>query len=188
MRILVLGAGVIGSFNAARLQQGGHEVELLARGRRLDDLRHHGVVLEEFRTGHRSAVLVPLIDRIDPRTGYDVVLVVVRRNQVASVLPMLATHQRTPTCLFLGNNASGPDDMIRSLGRERVVTGMVNAGGEREGHVVRLRRIWIQQFYRDVDNTTGQQEVRRREDTPDGEGLPPGRDRLISPGLGGVVQ
>jgi hypothetical protein len=44
-----------------------------------------------------------------------------------------------------------------------------------------LRQIWIQQFYRDVDNATGRQEVRRRENTPDGEGLPPGRDRLISP-------
>jgi hypothetical protein len=44
-----------------------------------------------------------------------------------------------------------------------------------------LRRIWIQQFYRDIHSTTGRQEVRRREKAPDGDGLPPGRDRLISP-------
>ena len=44
-----------------------------------------------------------------------------------------------------------------------------------------LRRIWIQQYYRDVDGATGRQEVRRRENTPEGDGLPPGRDRLISP-------
>jgi transposase len=43
-----------------------------------------------------------------------------------------------------------------------------------------LRRIWIQQFYRDVD-ASGRQEVRRREKAPDGDGLPPGQDRLISP-------
>ena len=42
-----------------------------------------------------------------------------------------------------------------------------------------LRRIWIQQFYREV--TGGRQEVRRREKLPEGEGLPPGRDCLISP-------
>jgi len=42
-----------------------------------------------------------------------------------------------------------------------------------------LRRIWIQQFYREV--TEGRQEVRRREKLPEGNGLPPGRDRLISP-------
>jgi len=42
-----------------------------------------------------------------------------------------------------------------------------------------LRRIWIQQFCREV--TEGRQEVRRREKLPGGDGLPPGRDRLISP-------
>ncbi|MGH3124019.1 MAG: transposase, partial [Streptosporangiaceae bacterium] len=42
-----------------------------------------------------------------------------------------------------------------------------------------LRRIWVQQFYREV--TDGRQEVRRREKLPDGDGLPPGRAQLISP-------
>jgi transposase len=42
-----------------------------------------------------------------------------------------------------------------------------------------LRRIWIQQFYREV--TDGRQEVRRREKLPGGDGLPPGRAQLISP-------
>ena len=37
-----------------------------------------------------------------------------------------------------------------------------------------LRRIWIQQFYREVAG--GRQEVRRREKLPEGDGLPPGRD------------
>ena len=44
-----------------------------------------------------------------------------------------------------------------------------------------LRRIWIQQFYRDVDTATGRAEVRRREASPDGDGLPPGHLRMISP-------
>jgi transposase len=44
-----------------------------------------------------------------------------------------------------------------------------------------LRRVWIQQFYRDVDTATGRQEVRRREAAPDGDGLPPGHQRIISP-------
>ena len=44
-----------------------------------------------------------------------------------------------------------------------------------------LRRVWIQQFYRDVDAATGRQEVRRREAAPDGDGLPPGHLKIISP-------
>jgi transposase len=42
-----------------------------------------------------------------------------------------------------------------------------------------LRRVWIQQFYREV--TGGRQEVRRREKLPDVDGLPPARAQLISP-------
>ena len=42
-----------------------------------------------------------------------------------------------------------------------------------------LRRIWIQQFYREAAD--GRQEVRRREKLPEGDGLPPGRAQLISP-------
>ena len=42
-----------------------------------------------------------------------------------------------------------------------------------------LRRIWIQQFCREVSG--GRQEVRRRDKLPGGDGLPPGRDQLISP-------
>jgi 2-dehydropantoate 2-reductase len=116
MRILVLGAGVIGSFNAARLKEAGQDVTLLARGRRLADLREHGVVLEDFRTGRRTTTRVPLVERLGPEDDYDLALVVVRRNQIPSVLPMLAQNRRIPSVLFLGNNAAGAQDMVQALG------------------------------------------------------------------------
>ncbi|CUU59740.1 Transposase [Parafrankia irregularis] len=44
-----------------------------------------------------------------------------------------------------------------------------------------LRRVWVQQFYR-YTTGSGTEVVRRRENTSEGgDGLPPGRDRLISP-------
>ncbi len=36
------------------------------------------------------------------------------------------------------NTAEGPEAMIDALGRERVILGFANAGGERDGHLVRL--------------------------------------------------
>ncbi len=137
MRILIVGAGVIGSFNGARLADGGQDVTLLARGGRLADLRQHGVVLENARTGARTTTRVPLVDQIGPDDAYDLAVVIVRRNQIPSVLPMLARAKRIPSVLFLGNNAAGSQDLVDALGRERVLIGMVNAGGERVGHVVR---------------------------------------------------
>jgi len=136
--VLVVGAGVIGSYNAALLFRGGADVTLLARGERLAVLREHGVVLEHWRTGQRSVTRVPVVDRIEPGSDYDLAVVIVRRDQIPSVLPMLiAASPAIPSVLFLGNNLAGSSDMAAALGRERVLTGMVNAGGERNGTAVR---------------------------------------------------
>jgi 2-dehydropantoate 2-reductase len=66
MKVLIIGAGVIGSFNAARLTQAGVDVTLLARGSRLADLKANGVTLEDFRTGQRTTTRVRLVDRLGP--------------------------------------------------------------------------------------------------------------------------
>jgi len=137
MKVLIVGAGVIGSFNAARLFRGGVDVELLARGERLAALREHGVVLQDWRTGRRSSTPVPLVERVGSGGRYDLAVVIVRRNQVVSVLPLLAEASQIPSVLFLGNNLAGSSDMAAALGGERVLTGMVNAGGRRDGVVVR---------------------------------------------------
>ncbi len=51
MKILVYGAGVIGTLYAARLQESGQQVTLLARGQRLADVRRHGLTLEDVASG-----------------------------------------------------------------------------------------------------------------------------------------
>ena len=142
MKVLIIGAGVIGSFNAARLTQAGVDVTLLARGSRLADLEANGVTLEDFRTGQRTTTRVRLVDRLGPEDEYDLAVVIVRRNQVASVLPMLAQAHRIPSVLFLGNSATGPEHLVNALGKDRVLTGMVNAGGERERDTGVVRYLW----------------------------------------------
>ncbi|BBX82691.1 ketopantoate reductase family protein [Mycolicibacterium aubagnense] len=144
MTVLVVGAGVIGSFNAARLADAGVDVRLLARGQRLAALREHGVILQDWRTGRRSVTPVDLVETIEPAARYDVAVVIVRRNQVASVLAVLAEAPRIPSYVFLGNNLAGSADMAAALGGDRVLTGMVNAGGERDGVVVRY--LWTRRL------------------------------------------
>jgi 2-dehydropantoate 2-reductase len=55
VRILVLGAEVIGSVYAGGLLQFGHAVTLCARGRRLAELRDAGLILHDAHTGRRTA-------------------------------------------------------------------------------------------------------------------------------------
>jgi 2-dehydropantoate 2-reductase len=139
MRILVYGAGVLGSLYAARLHDADHDVTILARGERLAAIREHGIVIRDDGTGLLTTSLVPAIDHLDPNDPYDLVMVVVRRDQVAGVLPALAASLATPTALFMGNNAAGPAELVAALGRERVMLGFPSAGGALVDGVVHAR-------------------------------------------------
>ena len=135
-KILVYGAGPLGSLFAARLQEGGNEVSLLARGQRLADLREHGIVLVDVQTKQQTVTRVTVVEELKPEDAYDLVLVIMRKNHALEILPVLAANQRTPNVLFLTNNAAGPGELVEALGQERVLIGFPNSAGYREGHVV----------------------------------------------------
>ncbi|MFC1975767.1 ketopantoate reductase family protein [Chloroflexota bacterium] len=136
MKILFYGAGVLGSLYAARLQAAGQAVSILARGQRLSDIREHGIVLEDGDTRQRITTRVNVVEHLAPDDAYDLVVVLMRKNQVSAILPILAANRHTPNVLFMGNNAAGPDEMVEALGRERVLLGFARVGGYREGHVI----------------------------------------------------
>lgn len=146
MKILVFGAGVLGTLYAAHLQEAGHDVTILARGRRLAQIRRRGLLLEASASGRRLATHVPAAETLRPDDAFDLVVVLVRKEQVASVLPPLAANQHTPNVLFMSNNAKGPGELVAALGRERVLLGFPGAGGTRQGAVVRYNILpgWFQ--------------------------------------------
>jgi choline dehydrogenase-like flavoprotein len=53
-KILVYGAGVLGSLYAARLADSENDVTILARGQRLIDIRSNGIVLEDVATRRQT--------------------------------------------------------------------------------------------------------------------------------------
>jgi 2-dehydropantoate 2-reductase len=136
MRILVLGAGVIGSVYAGRLIQAGHQVVLLARGQRLADLRGHGLVLEDAESGRRARLPVAAVDRPGPGERYDLVLVPVQAGQLAATLPILTAMTGDCDVLFFGNTAGRSDELTTALGN-RALFGFPAAGGVRDGPVIR---------------------------------------------------
>ncbi len=137
MRILVYGAGVIGSVYAAHLHRGGHEVSVLARGRRLAEIREHGVVAEAVFSGRRIEAPVAAVETLAPDDAYDLVLVTMQKGHLDAVLPLLAANRCTPSVAFLGNNAAGPDPLTDALGADRVLMGFPMLGGFLDGPVVR---------------------------------------------------
>jgi 2-dehydropantoate 2-reductase len=137
MKILIYGAGVLGSLYAAKLQAAGQEVWLLARGQRLADLQENGLILEDENTGQRTTTHLHFVDNLAPEDRYDLALVIMRKNQVNAILPALAENRRIPNVLFMVNNAAGSEAWTQALGGERVLLGFPGAGGAREGAVVR---------------------------------------------------
>jgi 2-dehydropantoate 2-reductase len=85
MNILVYGAGVIGTLYAARLRESGQQVTVLARGARLADIRRHGFVLDDAVSGSQSVTQIDTTERLGPDDYYDIVLITVRRDQLAGV-------------------------------------------------------------------------------------------------------
>lgn len=92
MRIAAIGAGGVGGYFGARLQQAGEEVHFLARGRHLQAIRAHGLKLE---SPLGSATLkVQVHERADEIGPVDVVLFAVKlwdtEAAAESIRPLLA--------------------------------------------------------------------------------------------------
>jgi 2-dehydropantoate 2-reductase len=135
MKLLVYGAGVLGSLFAARLHEAGHDVSLLARGERLAALRRYGVQLAEADNPAVRRVPVPVVEH--PAGGYDLTAVLVRTHQVDAVLQSLAGLDGD--VLFLLNWAAGAQPLGAVIGHERVLLGFPTAAGTMDGDVVRYR-------------------------------------------------
>jgi 2-dehydropantoate 2-reductase len=135
MKLLVYGAGALGSLHAARLHEAGHDVSLLARGERLAALRRHGVQLAEGDSPAIRKVPVPVVEH--PDGGYDLIAVFVRAHQVDAVLESLAGLGGD--VLFLLNWAAGAEPLGAVIGHERVLLGFPAAAGVLDGDVLRYR-------------------------------------------------
>ncbi len=91
LRVLFFGAGVLGSLYAARLHEAGHEVAIVARGQRYEQLKKHGIVLVRHDTEEQSMTHIRVLDRVPPDKQYDLCVVLVQRQQLDEALPALAT-------------------------------------------------------------------------------------------------
>ena len=91
---------------------------------------------ENALTGEHTTTRISVIDHLDPTDSYDVVLVTVRLDQLASVLPSLAANHQIPTVLFMLNNPAGMQ-CFAMLDPQRVVLGFPSIGGSRQGDLVR---------------------------------------------------
>jgi len=139
VKTLVYGAGVLGSLYAAILKKAGKDVTILARGKRLEELKKHGLIVENLLEEKFINTSIDLIDsRLSEEHDFDLILVVMQKNHVESILPDLAKFSTNAIVVILGNNGTGWDEYKGILDPKRIILGFPSAGGKRDGHVMRV--------------------------------------------------
>ncbi|MGN0247031.1 MAG: ketopantoate reductase family protein [Lachnospiraceae bacterium] len=133
MKILVYGAGVIGSFLCHVLCDNGHDVTLLARGKRKELLDKEGLVLHHYFGGDVTTDHPVITDSIG-KEHYDVIFAVMQYKQLQAVLDQLIEAD-ADTIVCVGNNmhAKYMAKTIREKSEKPkdVLFGFQGTGGER---------------------------------------------------------
>ncbi|ORA84836.1 NAD(P)-binding domain-containing protein [Mycobacterium malmoense] len=118
MQIAIVGPGSIGSTFAFQLSKAGHDVTVIARGTRLEQLRRAGAIVTV--EGERAAVHVS--GELDTTTDWDLVLVTVLVSQVDVLLPVLSASA-AKSVMFMFNTFQSLDRLRDAVGPQRFAFG-----------------------------------------------------------------
>ena len=113
MRILVFGAGVIGSLYSARFSSMGIDVTLLARGRRLETLKNKGLLYYKKNTVKKASIKI--IDKLGNNDIYDYIFLAARYEQIESAL--MDMKDNSSKNIITLSNAIGYDSMDQNCWR-----------------------------------------------------------------------
>jgi 2-dehydropantoate 2-reductase len=114
MELTVLGAGAMGTLYAARLALVGHRVAIVARGARRAAIEAEGLRIRPRRSGSAVTARVAVAPSLAAAPPGDLVLVMVRRQDLDGLLPELAAHGGDVVTMV--NVASGYEPLRRALG------------------------------------------------------------------------
>ena len=134
MRVLIIGAGAIGSFLGARLSLAGHEVALVGRPELVQAAAANGLTLIEpggTRCARGVSVFEHLGAAMAATKSFDLSLVTVKAYDTAGVVAELRAlgDRRLPDagCLLTLQNGIGNEEMLaEAVGPDRVISGALD--------------------------------------------------------------
>jgi len=137
MNILVMGAGAVGAYFGARLQQAGEQMVFCARGEHLRALKDHGLKF----TSYHGDFSIALTATDGPRdfAPYDLILFCVKSYDTAAAARTLeGCLNPGGAILTLQNGVENEAVLAEVFGREAVMGGNARVGAElvAPGHVV----------------------------------------------------
>ncbi len=129
MKILIMGAGAVGAYFGARLQQAGEQVIFCARGEHLRALKDHGLTFASYQGDFAIAVTATG----DPRdfAPYDLILFCVKSYDTAAAARMLEGCLISGgTILTVQNGVENESLLVEVFGKDRVMGGNARVGAE----------------------------------------------------------
>ena len=91
MRILIYGAGVIGSLYAVLFAEAGYDTSVYARGKRLEFLKKNGLLYKKNQNIRRAEATI--LGELSDNDAYDFILLTVRENQLYEALAELKNNK-----------------------------------------------------------------------------------------------
>ncbi|MDD6193758.1 MAG: 2-dehydropantoate 2-reductase N-terminal domain-containing protein [Lachnospiraceae bacterium] len=134
MRILIIGAGVLGCNLAHNLYKAGKDTTLLARGTWAETIRSNGLVIKNKFSLKPSCDKIPVMEELGREDAFDVIFVCLRYTQLSSIIQTL-NHNVTKNVVFIGNNLDA-QGLAKELPDKNVMFGFVSSAGHREAHRV----------------------------------------------------
>ena len=127
MRIIILGAGAIGSVYGAKLSKQ-HHVTLVGGAAHVDAIRRSGLVMQGLLSETLHLPAATRLDRIEP--GTLILLTTKVNNNIAAVEPIVALLPEGVTILCVQNGLYS-EDLVKNLVRERalVLRAITQVGG-----------------------------------------------------------
>jgi len=123
MKFLIYGAGVIGSIFAGKLYSGGHDITMLARNKRFEELKKNGLKIKDIEDNIIEQYNIKVIEKLELEDVYDFILVTLKFGQVEEILPLLSAN-KSKNIIFFINNPLGYDKWRSYLG-ERLMIGLI---------------------------------------------------------------
>ncbi len=141
MKILIVGAGIIGSIYGWAFAEAGHEVTHLVRpGRAAQFAEGIKIDMYDVRKGHKKDFIghypIRVTESVSPSDGYELVVIPTKHYQLLETLKQLAPQTGNADYWLLTQNWDGTEAIDSILPSSRYVYGDTKAGGKFDGNTL----------------------------------------------------
>ncbi len=151
MKILIIGAGVLGS-NLVHSIKKGNDVTILARGKTYENLKNNGLIIKH-KLGKRTVDHFNVINKLDEDDIYDVIFIASRFSALDDIVAIVEKN-KSKNVVFVGNNMSA--EKYVNISNKNVLFAFFMAAGKKyDGYInsICLNKIPIGRVDgRDIDN------------------------------------